>query len=314
MDFKYLDNLIRTGKKEIILTSDIILGDAEDSEYVNGIKLDADYLIIEGNGHTIDARRKARIFHNTGNVLIRNIVLKNALGAVYNFRGTVKISRSRLADNVCEVAGAAIYNSWGEVSLEEVELTGNVSGCHGGAIFSVNGTVNIKNSKLTANTAENDGGAIYNGSRLNIENSLLSDNSAGRAGGAVYDNRGEITIQATVLSENTSNGIFGGGAIHKNRGELIIDECKLSGNASQSDGGAIFSIDGEIAVKKSVFSHNKSRTKGGAIYDWGVLEITGSEISKNASGDGGGIYSKNRNDLSVRDCRIKDNVPNDIVR
>lgn len=64
-NFKYLDDLIHSGAKEIVLDSDIVLGDGEESEYEDGIRLDVDDLIIDGNGHGIDARGKARIFECT---------------------------------------------------------------------------------------------------------------------------------------------------------------------------------------------------------------------------------------------------------
>ena len=61
-NFKYLDELIHSGAKEIVLDSDIVLSDGEESEYLEGIKLDVDDLTLDGNGHIIDSHEKARIF------------------------------------------------------------------------------------------------------------------------------------------------------------------------------------------------------------------------------------------------------------
>ena len=72
MNFRYLDELIHSGAKEIVLDSDIVLSDGEESEYKDGIKLDVDDLTIDGNRHTIDAQGKARIFCCTG----KNINIK----------------------------------------------------------------------------------------------------------------------------------------------------------------------------------------------------------------------------------------------
>ena len=36
-NFKYLDELIHSGVKEIVLDSDIVLSDGEESEYLEGI-------------------------------------------------------------------------------------------------------------------------------------------------------------------------------------------------------------------------------------------------------------------------------------
>ena len=65
-NFKYLDELIHSGVKEIVLDSDIILRECEESEYLDGVKLDIDNLLIDGNGHAVDAQRLTRIFHCTG--------------------------------------------------------------------------------------------------------------------------------------------------------------------------------------------------------------------------------------------------------
>ena len=46
-NFKYLDNLIHSEIKEIVLDTDIVLGDNEKSGYKDGIKLDLDYLAID---------------------------------------------------------------------------------------------------------------------------------------------------------------------------------------------------------------------------------------------------------------------------
>ena len=59
-NFKYLDDLIHSGVKEIVLDSDIELDpNNERREYLNGIKLDVDDLTIDGNGHAIDALKSA---------------------------------------------------------------------------------------------------------------------------------------------------------------------------------------------------------------------------------------------------------------
>ena len=66
-NFKYLDDLIHSGVKEIVLDSDINLDADEKSKYKKGIKLDVDNLVIDGAGHALDANKQARIFLCNGN-------------------------------------------------------------------------------------------------------------------------------------------------------------------------------------------------------------------------------------------------------
>ena len=86
------------------MDSDIGLDILEEFEYKDGIKLDVDGLVIGGNGHTIDAKGKTRIFYCTGkNITIKNITLKNGHaeygGAIYNRDGKLTVSESTLTEN-----------------------------------------------------------------------------------------------------------------------------------------------------------------------------------------------------------------------
>ena len=77
-DFLYLDNLIHSGQKEIVLSENISFKLHEIDFYEGGIHLDMDNLIIDGNGRTIDGANRSRIFIITGrNITLKNIIFKN---------------------------------------------------------------------------------------------------------------------------------------------------------------------------------------------------------------------------------------------
>ena len=276
-NFKYLDELIQSGAKEIVLDSDIVLSDGEESEYKNGIKLDVDDLTIDGNGYSVDANGKARIFHCTGkNITIKSIVLKNGFA---------------------QRNGGAIYNREGELTIIESTLTGNASqGKHhcGGAISNREGELTINKSTLTGNTAQVSGGAIHNekGS-LTITESTLTENTANVDGGAISNREGELTITKSSLQENTA---YYGGAINSNNGELAITDSSFTGNTSQGKhhcGGAIHDFEGKLKIIRSTFKYNTAQLGGGAIYNrWGELTIIESTLADNSTeGSGGAIYT-----------------------
>lgn len=112
-NFKYLDKLIHNGSKEIALDADIILGWREEKKYLDGIKIDVDDLIIDGNGHAIDAKGLTRIFECTAkNITIENITLRNAFakkhgGAIYN-SGELNIIKSAIIANTAKKKGNGI--------------------------------------------------------------------------------------------------------------------------------------------------------------------------------------------------------------
>ena len=105
MNFRDLDELIHSGAKEIILNSDVVLSDGEKPDYVEGIKIDVDGLVINGNGHVIDASEKVRIFCcSASNVKIENITLKNGFaensgGAIIN-SGILSIAEQDIVDAI----------------------------------------------------------------------------------------------------------------------------------------------------------------------------------------------------------------------
>ena len=233
-NFKYLDNLIHSEIKEIVLDTDIVLGDNEKSGYKDGIKLDLDDLAIDWNSHSIDARGVTRIFYCTGkNVTIKNIILKRGFteekgGAIHN-NGELTITESTLTENTAQGLigqGGAIHNN-GELTITESTLNNNTTKDDGGAIYN-NGELTITESTLKENTADRDGGAIHNSGELTITESTLKENTADRDGGAIY-NSGELTITESTLTENTAQ--LDGRTIH-NYGEksFTIKGCKLDNN------------------------------------------------------------------------------------
>ena len=298
-NFKYLDKLIHSGKKEIVLQSDITLNDKEHSKYNEGIKIDLDDIVIDGNGHTIDACEKSRIFLCTGkNVTIKNITLKNGIGkdggAIENL-GELCIIKSTLTQNRAngdsELStglrkksgkGGAINNQ-GKLSVIGSNLNQNTANS-GGAIYNNNDSeLKIIKSILIQNTTKEGGGAVYNKSKLRIIESELNQNTA-KYGGAI-DNDGQVEISKSTLKKNIIEGKFVGGGAIINHEELEIIESTLSQNMAKGkyvSGGAIENK-GNLTITKSTLSENSAEINGGAINNSKNLKILDCEISDNKS-------------------------------
>ena len=122
-NFKYLDELIHGEVTEIVLDSDIILEGSEEFNYSNGINLDVDDLLIDGNGFSVDACGKARLFYCTGeNITIKNLTLKNGFskengGAIHIDEGELTLIESKLCNNRSSEDGGAIFNEEGVLSI-----------------------------------------------------------------------------------------------------------------------------------------------------------------------------------------------------
>ena len=173
-NFKYLDNLINSGEKEINLDADIILDDNEKYGYINGIKVETIGLIVNGNGHTIDAQGKTRIFDiGFSSITFKNITFKNGFtegngGAIKCMFSTVKFEGCIFENNVnkqqCGTGGAIYHSSHSITITRSVFKNNKIIGDHsnGGAIYSA-GDLTITNTKFLENSLE---GNICNGSSI----------------------------------------------------------------------------------------------------------------------------------------------------
>lgn len=236
MNFKYLDSYIHYGFKEIVLDSDAVLNDGEEEEYPLGIPLDVDDLVIDGNGHTIDACGKTEIFHSTGkNIEIKNITLKNGQG---------------------KYSGGAIYNEGGELTIADSTITKSKS-AEGGAIFNHYGKLTIIRTTITENTAEYGGAISNNEGELIIIESALNGNSTELSGGAIYNLRSKISITESQFNGNSAE--FDGGAIYNLVGDMNIAQSEFSENLTHR-GEIIYHKSGNFKVFNSAFSNNESPT------------------------------------------------------
>ena len=277
-NFKYLDELIHSGVKEIVLDSDIVLSDGWESEYLEGIKLDIGNLVIDGGGHSIDACGKTRIFHCTGkNITIKNIVLENGFS---------------------KEDGGAIHNEKeGILTIKSTTLSGNL----------------MKGSIFSAGSIKSYGGAISNFGKLTLKDSILTDNKAevehhtGASstceGGAIY-NTEEMKISSCEFKNNASER---GGAIYTG-GTCKIDKSLFENNNSEFNGGA---ISGTCTINNSELINNCSGLNGGAIY--GAVTTKNTKMTGNTAEWGGGaICSYDEEYIKLKNCEIHDNEPNNI--
>lgn len=272
MNFKYLDELIHSGKEEIIIDSDIVLKEGDER-----INLDIDNMTIDGNGHTIDAQNLTELFYSTAkNITLKDITIKNSLGAIYNEEGEISIMNSRFVQNESKTNGGAVLNYKGKMSIKASEFIENSANL-GGAINNYRAILTVEDCIFTKNHAKHYGGAIYSdGNDFNLITSRLNQNTAS-IGGAIYVNMGEANIIESTLCQNSARV---GGAIH-NWNILNIKESAIDQNTADEYGGAIHNFDGEVFIESST-------------------------IRENVAKKGDGIFTNNSYEL--KDCTIEDDV------
>ena len=330
-NFKYLDNLIHSGVKEIVLDADIALDDGEESQYLDGIRLDVDDIVIDGADHTIDARGKTRIFQcSSNNIIIKNFTLKNAFtqddgGAIKINTGNLSIGNCHFMDNKSDSRGSCLYcGPRTKIYISNSKFFNNQSDSSG-CIHNFNANLEISDSKfydnyvktfasviinhrmgilLIKNTVFKNnnsvrGGAILNFGKCEIFNSLFKNNSTSNDGGAINNQpKSFLNISNTNFIENECGG-NGGAVINFSRANF--DNVQFLRNSSKNLAGAISNQKkSSLTISNSAFAHNDVECEGGAIENWGQIYLKNSKFENNSSkGDGGALINKEFSLLNV---------------
>lgn len=152
-DFRYLSDLVNSGKKEVKLNSDITLDSYEESLFKEGINIETDGLVIDGNGYIIDARGKTRIFKFEGkNVTFKNITFKD---------GTASPKDGDFESIFGGLEGGAVYAVESKIDFIDCTFEDN-SAFRGGAIFSCFSQIHVENCRFIGNYGYEFAGAIFN--------------------------------------------------------------------------------------------------------------------------------------------------------
>ena len=323
-NFKCLDDLISSGAKEITLDSDIIIKDSEVSIYNQGIILETD-IVINGNGHVIDARGKSAIFAVIGaDVTIRNAVFKNGKSHCDDEYAILNEGNLTLTDCSILDSGTGILNAGG-LAVERCIFKNNSAEDYGGAIFGFEGNLKITDSVFEANSSD-VGGALYCNSNMILTDCTFKNNRAHNGG--VICAEGEFELKNCRFIDNIADE--GGAVMLTQRGN--IKDCVFEGG-SASYGGAIYNCGGNLKIVGCSFKENKSfcasgicnngvtnidgcsfksgkaKSNGGSIFNCSsaILNIFASKFLNSSSVHGGAIYNDSEAFLTVSDSKFSNN-------
>ena len=294
--FKELDELIHSDKDNVTLTSDVCLEDGEAEDYKEGIKIDVEGLVIDGQNHLIDADEKVSIFKiDAKKVTIKNLVFKNAFsqmgGAISNI-GDVKFENCKFCNNAASELGGAIINDE-KMIISDCEFENNSSGGVGGAIAATfTSDLQIIKSKFTKNSVNFDiycpgiilpsdaqgfGGAIYNNGKLDISESEFMENNCGKNGGAmIVLPDSVISIKKSLFKDNHAK--VDGGVIHT-MGDINISDSEFTRNSADGAAGVFDATkSSKLKISNSKFKNNTAE-KGNVIVNKGELKLIETEIS-----------------------------------
>jgi predicted outer membrane repeat protein len=258
-------------------------------------------VIINGNGHTINAQNKSRAFYITANnVTIKNITIINGYstsvgGAIYDVAYSLTITDSRFDANTAQ-EGGAVYGSATDIIIKSTSFNNNhardFSGSEitqGGAVCTKTGTLTIINSSFENNSAYY-GGAVHTDTGLILlEGSSFKNNSALLYAGGAIHTKAEVNVLNSSFTANYAPK-YGGAIFCYGEFKLYICDSTFTNNTSNHYGGAI-STNAECEIINSSFTRNYASDHAGAICLWDMLSVIGSNFTDNYAGvAGGAIY------------------------
>jgi CSLREA domain-containing protein len=245
--------------------------------------------IQEANAHaSVDTiQLQANTTYTLTRVGADNTALNGDLD-IYDHVNIVGAGPTTIIDGNGDVVGESVF--------QILCVGGAGANCGGGT--SPPSIVNISNLTIRHGKSYRRGGAIDNVGTLTLDNCVISDNrvvsATGDFGGGIY-NEGTLTLTNTVVSNNMTGFLTpaGGGVYHSASSKVLtITNSTISGNSTPGFGGGIF-VHGAANLTGSTVSGNTAGTGGGISVDsYGELVAVNSTISGNYSnGDGGGLHS-----------------------
>ena len=156
--------------------------------------------------------------------------------------------------------------------------------------------------------------SVNNGD-LTLNNSVVFNNTSNGNGGGIHAAKSNVTLTNSAISANRldENGSGNGGGLHyagDSSTSLIIDRSGLDNNIAYGNGGGLFIKSGSSAtIFNSTFGVNEAAGNGGGIYNDGSATLTHVTASNNEAASGGGIYDNDL--LHLRNSILSGNSADD---
>jgi hypothetical protein len=266
----------------------------------NGLPVVASPVTING--------RNATIAGNSTN--FRIVAIDGTSGGALSLNG-VTISGGHVAGPMAGGAGGGILNLSGTLTMNSSVVTGNFASSAGGGIANGFGaTATLVKSEVSWNrvpiTGSGGGGILGIAASLTL-NQTVVDHNVGPAGGGIASGNGNgggpgssITLNGSVISDNTATNPDDGGGGIANGGTLQSNNSQITGNTtSGSIGGGLLNHT-TAQLNNTIVSGNSAPDGfGGGIanvtFDAAVsatLVVNNSQVTGNSAGGGaGGIFN-----------------------
>ena len=229
--------------------------------------------IVGGSGTAIDGQSGTRVF-NLGSSTTNPAVDISDL--------TVQNGGTGSSD------GGGIYADYAAVTLTNVLVKGGDAAYGGGIYSAYYASLWLVNSVVDSNAATDYGGGLYLDGSASITDSTVSNNTAGRGaygyGGGMYISSGQVTLDNTTVSGNSSGyeggGIYTDEVLRMTGGSLSNN--LVEGGSSHSAYGAAIDNESTASLTGVTIAGNTAHgtyVEGGVIYNSGAFSLVNSTIT-----------------------------------
>ena len=182
------------------------------------------------------------------------------------------------------------------------------------------GQVTLSDLTQTHGTAAEGGGLYALDAEVQLDEVVVTDNAASDYGGGVRVHSSDISISASEISHNTTDG-SGGGFFVSDHSDATLDDVHIEGNVASSTGGGVRAeyLVG-LRITDSTLTANEANRGGGFHHAyWVTSTIDGSVFSENQASEYGGAisyfedkYSGSSMTLDITQSDFEDNGPEDL--
>ena len=288
-----------------------------DKDYTENIIIpDGKIITLDLNGHTLNATRPEGDTNTLNAVTVYGglTLLGGTLssGGVSDVRGVTVGSGGSFTllggtitgfNVVGNGAGVRVEN-YGSFSMLGGTITANTASEYGGGVFVFDAeNASLTGGSITGNTAEYGGGVAFNlmDPAYTLSGVGISGNNATNGGGVYVDSGAALNLENISINGNSAVNNGGGLYINGGVGMTMNDGANLTGNSAARGGGAYFAMASTVTLSANIeLSYNSASLSGGGLwmYRGGILNVNGTTIHDNYSGQNGGgvtIDSANTN-------------------
>ncbi|MAB81824.1 MAG: hypothetical protein CMJ24_10225 [Phycisphaerae bacterium] len=210
-------------------------------------------------------------------------------------------------------AGPVVSCISGETSatlLESLVFT-NGNSPNGGGLLADNTSPSVRECHFIRNQATSGGGASLFKSKTIFEKCLFDSNVARARGGHINAHMSKPSlVDSSLVRGQAGMGFLAGfgGAIHGSKTDLHVERCLIAENQSTRAGGGSYYKSSRVFMIDTDIDRNQSHDGGGIFSSDTDLHLTHVRtLDNDAWNNGGGMYHQGRGNVLVELCDIINN-------